>query len=129
MTPPGGTAHTLATVFELFADGTDTSYGSERYLELVAPTCDWRESSNDARFDGRSGDRAALQLAGRQSAHLLRRRGAAVSEMFVDGDRAAVLWTWSAVRADDGSAVVARVFSAFTVRQNLIHRWHDHILT
>lgn len=121
------TAELLNRMFEMFSDGTPTNYGTDAYLDLVADDCDWAENSGDSRFAGRRGGKAELRAGGTESATTLRNRKAVVREHVVEGDRAAVNWTWSATDTRSGAVTTAEVNTYFTVREGLITRWHDWI--
>lgn len=123
------TRQLIARFFELFDDGTPSSYGSDRFLDMIDTECDWLEISGDQRFDGRRGDKAALRKAVAHSTSDLNNRHARVAETFIDGNRAAVIWTWSAESKKDSRPLVADVLSLFTVTNGLITRWHDRIET
>lgn len=127
MSEAAATADVLERFFELFDDGTDDHYGTERYLGLVSESCDWAEFSSESRFAGRCGDKAALRAGAATSGETLRNRHAVIAERFVDEDRAVVIWTWSATERDSQTLLRAEVVSVFTVRDGLIVRWHDRI--
>ena len=121
------TRRVVLRMLELFDDGTASSYGSLRFLDLVDEHCDWVEQSSDARFAGRRGDKASIRRATEESQAALRDRHANVKEVIVEADRAAVVWTWSATSVS--RPLSATVYSIFSVAGGRITRWHDTILS
>lgn len=96
-------AHEIAQRWiDLHNDGEPGTYGSDRFVELYAPDCCWRESPTPLTPEGRTAD----DVAGfRESLEMgmacFIDRSANAHEIVAHGDRAAVRLTWSATLSVD----------------------------
>jgi ketosteroid isomerase-like protein len=90
---------------ELYNDVPEGTYGSDRFLELYAEDCRWREEPSVFFPEGRGSDRGTqpLRAALEESGALLSERRAELLDVVAAGDLAAMRFEWSAtVEADLG---------------------------
>lgn len=118
---------------ELYGDGTADTYGSERFLELYAPDCEWFEMPTPMHPGGRQGGPAAIRAAVAENAGFLRDRRVELHDVIADGNRAAMRYTWSALVAADGlpvaagERVVAEVAAFVQVRNGRIEEIREYV--
>ena len=98
---------------DLYNDVEPGTYGSDRFVELYAPDCRWRESPTPLTPEGRSSDNLVAFREGLEwGASSFIDRSVVLHELVADGDRAAMRYTWSATVAvdlgPDGAPVGAR---------------------
>ena len=111
---------------ELYNDGTPTSYGSDRFLELYAENCVWAESPTKSFPAGRKGslEQIRKELADAQS--VLVDRHVVLYEVVASGPIAAMRYSWSAKVNGDiaghpkGSRMAFEVAAFFKVRHGRI---------
>jgi len=129
----GEAARAARRYAELYSDGTPDDYGSERFLELLAPDIDWVESPTQMHPEGQSGNREAIRKGVAQNRGFLRDRRIEIDEIIEQGDVAAWTGTYSATIAVDGldvprgSRIRVRMAVITEVRDRLIVRQHEYI--
>ena len=86
---------------DLYNDVEPGTYGSDRVFDLYAPDVQWRETPTPLTPEGRSGGLDALRESMALSASLFVDRAVVLREVIVEGERAAMRFTWSATAKVD----------------------------
>ncbi len=116
---------------ELYNDGTPTSYGSDRVLELYAEDCVWTESPSKMYPQGRKGSLAQLRLALAAGQAALVNRHVVLHDVVGNGPVGAMRYTFSAAVSKDvpgyskGDRISFEVAAFFKVRQGRIIEIHE----
>jgi ketosteroid isomerase-like protein len=116
---------------ELYNDGTPTSYGSDRFLQLYAEDCVWTESPTKMYPQGRSGSLAQIRPALAAGQSVLVNRHVVLKEVVANGSVGAMHYAWSATTSGavagypKGSRIALEVAAFFKVRQGRIIEIHE----
>jgi ketosteroid isomerase-like protein len=116
---------------ELYSDGTPTSYGSDRFLQLYAEDCVWTESPTKMYPQGRKGSLAQIRPALAAGQSVLLNRRVVLQQVVGNGSAGAMHYTWSAITSQDvsgypkGSLIRLEVAAFFKVRRGRIIEIHE----
>lgn len=129
----GRAAEIVRKWVELYNDGTPEYYGSDRFLDLYAPDCDWQESPSQYFPSGRTGNPDALRQALILSSEFLRNRKVVLHEIIEEGDVASWRADFMATVGADGldmpigSRFRLRMAVFTEVQNGLIVRQYEHL--